>query len=74
MPLDFAFRLHSEIGSKTTGAKVNGKMVKLNTPLKNGDVVEIITTKTQKPNTDWLTKVISKHARQKMSSFLRKQE
>ena len=74
MPLDFAFRLHSEIGSKTTGAKVNGKMVKLNTPLKNGDVVEIITTKTQKPNTDWLTKVISKHARQKLSSFLRKQE
>ena len=74
MPLDFAFRIHSEIGSKATGAKVNGKMVKLNTPLKNGDVVEIITAKNQKPSIDWLPKVISKHARHKLNSLLHKQK
>ncbi len=70
MPLDFAYRLHSEIGATCTGAIVNGKMVSLNTKLKQGDIVEIITTKNQKPNPGWLDKVFSKHARSKLLSQL----
>ena len=70
MPLDFAYRLHSEIGATCTGAKVNGKMVSLNTKLQSGDVVEIITTKKAQPNPGWLDKVGSKHARHKLLSQL----
>ena len=70
MPLDLAYRLHSEIGAACTGAIVNGKMVSLNTKLKQGDIVEIITAKNQKPNPGWLDKVFSKHARQKLLSQL----
>ena len=70
MPLDFAYRLHSEIGASCTGAKVNGKMVNLKTKLHQGDVVEIITTKNSKPNPGWLDKVFSRHARHKLVSQL----
>ncbi|MBR3164152.1 bifunctional (p)ppGpp synthetase/guanosine-3',5'-bis(diphosphate) 3'-pyrophosphohydrolase [Candidatus Saccharibacteria bacterium] len=70
MPLDFAYRLHSEIGASCTGAKVNGKMVSLNTKLNQGDIVEIITAKNAKPNPGWLEKVFSRHARQKLTSQL----
>ncbi len=70
MPLDFAYRLHSEIGAQCTGAIVNGKMVSLNTKLRQGDVVEIITTKNSKPNPGWLDKVFSRHARHKLVSQL----
>jgi len=66
MPLDFAYRLHSEIGSQCTGAIVNGKMVSLNTKLQQGDIVEILTTKNQKPNPGWLDKIFTKHARHKL--------
>ena len=66
MPLDFAYRLHSEIGAQCTGAIVNGKMVSLNTKLKQGDIVEILTTKNSQPNPGWLDKVFSKHARHKL--------
>ena len=71
MPLDFAYRLHSEIGAQCTGAIVNGKMVDLKTKLKQGDVVEIITQKNSKPNPGWLDKVFSSHARHKLVSQLR---
>lgn len=71
MPLDFAYRLHSEIGAACTGAKVNGKMVDLKTKLQQGDVVEIITQKNSKPNPGWLDKVFSRHARHKLVSQLR---
>jgi GTP pyrophosphokinase len=71
MPLDFAYRLHSDIGATCTGAIVNGKMVSLSTKLKQGDIVEIITTKNQKPNPGWLDKVFSSHARHKLVSQLR---
>ena len=70
MPLDFAYRLHSEIGAQCTGAIVNGKMVDLKTKLKQGDVVEIITTKNSKPNPGWLDKVFSRHARSKLRGQL----
>lgn len=74
MPLDFAYKLHSEIGAKCTGVKVNGKMVNLNTKLKQGDIVEILTGKTARFNVGWLTKVFSRHAKSKISSQLKKDE
>ena len=70
MPLDFAYRLHSEIGAKCTGAIVNGKMVSLNTKLKQGDIVEIVTAKNSNPNPGWLDKVFSRHARHKLLAQL----
>ena len=66
LPLDFAYRLHSEIGDHVTGVKVNGKMVSLNKKLEHGDVVEILTSKNQIPKTSWLDKIITPHARQKI--------
>lgn len=71
MPLDFAYKLHSEIGEHVIGARVNGKMVSLNTRLKQGDRVEIITSKNQKPNESWLQKIVSRHAREKLRQQLR---
>ena len=53
-PIDFAYAVHSEIGDHTSGAKVNGKMVSLETPLKNGDIVEILTKTSSKPTSKWL--------------------
>lgn len=70
MPLDFAYRLHSEIGAACTGAKINGKMVQLNTKLQSGDIVEILTAKNSQPNPGWLDKVGTKHARHKLISQL----
>ena len=70
MPLDFAYRLHSEIGAACIGARINGKMVSLNTKLESGDVIEIITAKNTQPNPGWLDKVGSKHARHKLLSQL----
>jgi len=70
MPLDFAYRLHSEIGAKTTGAKINGKIANLNTKLQQGDVVEILTSKNQTPKAGWFDKLSTAHARQKLRQQL----
>jgi GTP pyrophosphokinase len=70
MPLDFAYKLHSEIGGHVSGAIVNGKMVSLNTKLEQGDIVEILTSKNQVPNESWLSKIVSKHARVKLKQQL----
>lgn len=66
LPLDFAYRLHSEIGDHVVGVKINGKMSNLNKKLEHGDVVEILTSKNQIPKTSWLEKIITPHARSKI--------
>jgi len=71
--LDFAFAVHSEVGQHAQGAKINAKMRKLGTPLQNGDIVDIITAKNVKPNEGWLKYVHTDRARQRVRSFLRKQ-
>ena len=70
LPLDFAYRLHSEIGEHVVGVKINGKMSNLNTTLKHGDVVEILTSKNARPRIGWLDKIFTAHARQKLRAQL----
>lgn len=70
LPLDFAYRLHSEIGAKTTGVKINGKIANLNTKLKQGDIVEILTSKNQTPKVGWFDKLFTPRARAKLKQQL----
>lgn len=69
--LDFAFDIHTDIGAKCIGAKVNQKLVPLNHLLKNGDQIEILTSAKQKPNEDWLRFVISPKAKSKIKELLK---
>lgn len=72
-PVDFAYKIHTEIGNRTTGAKVNGKMVSLSYDVKNGDVVEILLSKENKlPSRDWLKFVKTSFAKSKIKHALRK--
>ena len=71
LPLDFAYKLHSEIGDHVVGVKINGKMSNLNKKLEQGDVVEILTSKNQTPKQSWLDKIFTPHARQKLRRALR---
>lgn len=71
-PVDFAFRVHSQIGLTLVGAKVNGQMTPLATTLSNGDVVELITRANATPSLDWLEFVRSSHARNKLRNYFRK--
>ena len=72
-PLDFAYHIHTDIGSQCVGAKINDQMVSLDAQLKSGDVVDIIIDKNRKtPNPDWLNIVITSMARDKIKSKLRK--
>ena len=78
-PLDFAYRVHTELGHRCVGAKINGKLVGLDYRLKNGDVVEIVTTKKDKgPSRDWLNPnlgyVKTSHAISKIRQWFKKQE
>jgi GTP pyrophosphokinase len=69
--LDFAFEIHTDIGAKCIGAKVNQKLVPINHALKNGDQIEILTSSKQKPNEDWLRIVVTQKARSKIKDLLR---
>lgn len=71
-PIDFAFRVHSELGLTLVGAKVNGAHASLSTGLQNGDVVEIVTRSNAKPSLDWLEHVRSSHARNKLRAYFRR--
>ncbi|MBT8394248.1 MAG: RelA/SpoT family protein [Bacteroidia bacterium] len=70
-PLDFAFSIHTEVGMRTRGAKVNSKLVPLSHVLKSGDQVEIITSEKTKPNTNWLDYATTARARSKIKSALK---
>ena len=72
-PLDFAFSIHTEIGLQTRGAKVNGKLVPLNTTLKSGDQVEVITSESVKPTQNWLNYTTTARARSRIKSILKEE-
>lgn len=73
-PLDFAFAVHTEVGSTCVGAKINGKLVSLKYRLKSGDTIDILTSKTQTPSKDWLKIVKTSRARNKIKQYLAKIE
>jgi GTP diphosphokinase / guanosine-3',5'-bis(diphosphate) 3'-diphosphatase len=73
-PVDFAYAIHTDVGRQCVGARVNGKMVPLRTKLKNGDIVEIITSTGHKPSRDWLNFVMTSHARYEIKHFIRLEE
>ncbi|HET7738680.1 MAG TPA: bifunctional (p)ppGpp synthetase/guanosine-3',5'-bis(diphosphate) 3'-pyrophosphohydrolase, partial [Tepidiformaceae bacterium] len=78
-PLDFAYRIHTDLGHQTVGAKINGRMISLNSILKNGDIVEIMRSRGSKgPSRDWLNPnlgyIRTAHSREKVRQWFRKQE
>lgn len=73
-PVDFAYMIHTEVGNHCSGAKVNGKLVPLNSQLGNGDTVEIITDKKRKPSRDWLKFVQTAKARTRIKHWIRTEE
>jgi GTP pyrophosphokinase len=72
--VDFAFRVHTDVGYRCVGARVNGKLVPLRTPLSSGDIVEILTAPNQTPSRDWLSFVATSRARHKIRQFIHTEE
>ncbi len=73
-PIDFAYSVHTDLGNKIIGARINGKYAKLKSTLRSGDIVEIITSNTGKPSRDWLNFVKTSKARTKISLWIKKNE
>jgi guanosine-3',5'-bis(diphosphate) 3'-pyrophosphohydrolase len=74
-PLDFAYRIHTDVGHRTIGAKVNNRLVPLDYRLKNGDIVEIVTTKgAHGPSRDWMNVVRTSHAREKIRQWFKRKD
>jgi GTP pyrophosphokinase len=73
-PIDFAYRIHTDVGHRCVGARVNGKLAPLRTPLASGDIVEIVTAPNQAPSRDWLSSVVTSRARHKIRHFIHTQE
>ena len=71
-PLDFAYRIHSDVGHKTVGALINGRIAQLDSKLKNGDIVEILTSKVSAPKLGWLNFVVTKQASSKIRQWFKK--
>lgn len=71
-PVDFAYRIHTEIGNHCAGARVNGRIVTLDTPLQNGDIVEILTQKNSRPSLDWLNFVVTQGARNRIRQWYKR--
>ena len=71
-PVDFAYRIHTEVGHRTVGALINGRIVPLDTKLQNGDIVEILTSKQFMPKIDWLNFVVTKSAISKIRLWFKK--
>ena len=71
-PVDFAYRIHTEVGHRTVGALINGRIAQLDTKLKNGDIVEILTSKQFMPKIDWLNFVVTKSASSKIRQWFKK--
>jgi GTP diphosphokinase / guanosine-3',5'-bis(diphosphate) 3'-diphosphatase len=72
-PIDFAYLIHTDIGDHSIGAKVNGKIEPLDHKLRNGDIVEILTSKRQEPSQDWLSFVVTQRARNQIHKYLKKE-
>ena len=70
--VDFAYRIHTEVGNHCAGARVNGRMVTLDTTLKNGDIVEILTNKNSHPSLDWLNFVVTNSARNRIRQWYKR--
>ena len=73
-PVDFAYSIHTDVGHRCVGARVNGRMVPLRTRMKNGDIVEIVTAAARRPSRDWLTFVITSRARNKIKHAIHSEE
>jgi guanosine-3',5'-bis(diphosphate) 3'-pyrophosphohydrolase len=73
-PVDFAYAVHSDVGHRCSGARVNGAIVPLRHKMQNGDVVEIITSKNHHPSKDWLEFVVTSRARSRIRTYLRTEE
>lgn len=71
-PIDFAYRIHTEVGNHCAGSRVNGRMVTLDTPLQNGDIVEIITQKNSHPSLDWLNYVVTAGAKNRIRQWYKR--